>query len=85
MILWEEEMVRWCRREKQENKKVEGDDSRLSENRRGVPLGLRCYISSPLSGTRQKGCGAEWREERGREEEGERRFNNLRWRWDGGG
>lgn len=26
---------------------------------RGVPLGVRCYISSPLSGTRQKGCRAE--------------------------
>lgn len=27
---------------------------------RGVPLGARCYISSPLSGTRQKGCRAVW-------------------------
>lgn len=26
---------------------------------RGVPLGVCCYISSPLSGTRQKGCRAE--------------------------
>lgn len=31
----------------------------LGERRRGVPLGARRYISSPLSGTRQKGCGAE--------------------------
>lgn len=26
---------------------------------RGVPLGVCSYISSPLSGTRQKGCRAE--------------------------
>lgn len=35
---------------------------------RGVPLGVCCYISSPLSGTRQKGCRAERNGGRRREE-----------------
>lgn len=35
---------------------------------RGVPLGARCYISSPLSGTRQKGCRAAWNGGSGAEE-----------------
>lgn len=46
---------------------------------RGVPLGVRRYISSPLSGTRQKGCRAARNGgRRGEtEEEGEGRYNNL--------
>lgn len=31
----------------------------MGERRRGVPLGVCCYISSPFSGTRQKGCRPE--------------------------
>lgn len=43
----------------------------LGERRRGVPLGVWCYISSPLSGTRQKGCRAE--RNGGRREEKQRK------------
>ena len=54
----------------------------MGEGRWGVPLGVCCYISSPLSGTRQKGCRAERnggrRGKRETEEGVERRFNNLR-------
>lgn len=40
---------------------------------RGVPLGVGCYISSPLSGRRQKGCRAE-RDEGKRGEEKQKKM-----------
>ncbi len=43
------------------NRRLKGwsEKNRLAGWVRGVPLGACCYISSPLSGTRQKGCRVE--------------------------